>query len=170
MPCHERYHRSQCSSLLKMLGPVYLKLLSKAQQMPSWHAKGPHLELAPPTTLWNLLWPLTESCLLAGQCSQYGMCFSGLLTTPNAAPTIALVMTAAASQTTSIKLGYDYRACASGQQPHTGAECELGATASDSQNGNLTSQVLVCAPAGCTTAACVASECILMISSAVSIC
>ena len=100
----------------------------------------------------------------AGQCSQYGMCFSGMATTPNAAPTITLITNAAAPQTTSIKFGYSYQACASGQHPYTGAECEPGATASDSQNGNLTLQVLVCAPVACTTAACIESECILIIS------
>ena len=101
----------------------------------------------------------------AGQCSKYGICLSGLTITPNAAPTIALITTAAAPQTTSIKLGYSYRACAAGQQPYAGAECELGATAQDSQNGNLTTQVLVCTPAACTTAACVASESVVFLSS-----
>ena len=94
----------------------------------------------------------------AGQCSQYGICLAGLTTAPNAAPTITLLTTSAAPQITSIKLGYNYGACAPGQQPYAGAECELGATASDSQNGNLTMQVLVCAPAACTSAACIASE------------
>ncbi|DBA75405.1 TPA: hypothetical protein ACH3X1_010668 [Trebouxia sp. C0004] len=63
-----------------------------------------------------------------------------------------------APATTSIKLGTTYKACASGQHPTAGAECELGATAQDSQNGNLISQVLVCAPAACTTLACISSE------------
>ncbi len=94
----------------------------------------------------------------AGQCSMYGICLGIVSTTANTAPTINLITTAAAPATTSIKLGYTYKACASGQQPYTGAECELGATAQDSQNGNLTSQVLVCAPAACTTLACIASE------------
>lgn len=149
---------------------VNLGLLSKAQQTSSWHTNGLQLDSAPSPFFGNPLWSLTEDCALAGQCSQYGMCFSGALTTPNAAPTITLITSAAAPQTTSIKLGYTYGACASGQQPHTGAECELGATASDSQNGNLTSQVLVCAPTACTAAACVASECVLIIPPAVSKC
>ena len=96
--------------------------------------------------------------VLAGQCSKYGICLSGFSTIPNAAPTITLVTTPAAPQTTPIKQGYSYRACAPGQQPYAGAECELGATAWDSQNGNLTSRVLVCAPAACTTAACIAGQ------------
>ena len=99
-----------------------------------------------------------NSHMCAGQCSRYGVCLAGSLKTPNTATTITLVTTGAAPQTTSIKLGYRYGACAPGQQSYTGAECELGATASDSQRGNLTSQVLVCAPSACTTAACVASK------------
>ena len=146
-----------------LLHAVDLRLLSKAQRTLSQHAIGLQLDSAPPPIFENPLWSLTHRELnRAGQCSQYGMCLSGALATPNAAPTITLVTTVAAPQTTSIKLGYTYGACASGQQPHAGAECELGATASDSHNGNLTSQVLVCAPSACTTAACVASECILI--------
>ena len=88
----------------------------------------------------------------------YGICLGEVLTTANTAPTITLLTTTAAPATTSIKLGYTYTACAAGQQPSTGAECELGATAQDAQNGNLTAQVLVCSPAGCTSVACIASE------------
>ncbi len=102
--------------------------------------------------------PALQDVASAGQCSMYGICLGALSTDPNVAPTITLLTTAAAPVTTSIKLGYSYLACASGQQPATGAECELGATALDSQNGNLTSQVLVCAPAACTSVACIASE------------
>ena len=79
-------------------------------------------------------------------------------TTANTAPTITLLTTTAAPATTSIKLGYNYTACAADQQPSTGAECELGATAQDAQNGNLTASVLVCAPAVCTAASCVTSK------------
>ena len=93
-----------------------------------------------------------------GQCSMYGICLGIVSTASNTAPTISLITTAAAPATTTIKLGYTYKACASGQQPYTGAECELGATAQDGQNGNLTPQVLVCAPAACTALACFASE------------
>lgn len=93
-----------------------------------------------------------------GQCSMYGICLGIVSTTAKTAPTISLITTAAAPATTTIKLGYTYTACASGQQPYTGAECELGATAQDSQSGNLTSQVLVCAPAACITLACMASK------------
>ena len=77
-----------------------------------------------------------------GQCSLYGFCLSGIPTTStsNTAPTIALRTTAAAPATTSIKLGYNYTACEPGQQPYKGAECELGATAQDAQDGNLTSK------------------------------
>lgn len=88
----------------------------------------------------------------------YGICLGAVSTTLNAAPTITLLTTAVVPSTTPNKLGYSYTACALGQQPHTGAECELGATAQDSQNGNLTSQVLVCAPAACKSAGCVSSE------------
>ena len=95
-----------------------------------------------------------------GQCSLYGFCLSGSSTShvSNTAPTIALRTTAAAPATTSIKLGYNYTACAPGQQPYNGAECELGATAQDTQDGNLTSKVLVCAPATCTSAACMSGR------------
>ena len=88
----------------------------------------------------------------------YGICLGTATATANTAPTITLITTAAAPMTTTIKLGYSYKACAAGQQPRSGAECELGATAQDSQSGNLTSQVLACAPAACTSAACVASK------------
>ena len=103
---------------------------------------------------------LTQHVALAnaGQCSLYGVCLGALLQTANVAPSISLVTSAAAPPTTSIKQGYTYRACAPGQQPRPEAQCEPGATAQDSQDGSLTSQVLVCAPAACTTAACIASE------------
>ncbi len=94
----------------------------------------------------------------AGSCSLYGICLAAVTTTANTAPTITLLTTAAAPVTTSIKLGYDYASCASGQQPATGAECELGATALDAEDGNLTAAVLVCAPSVCTTPLCVSSK------------
>ena len=90
-----------------------------------------------------------------GQCSIYGFCLGSATSTPKAAPTIALRITAAAPATTSIKQGYNYTVCLPGQQPYKGAECELGATAQDAQAGNLTSRVLVCAPAACTSPACI---------------
>ena len=94
-------------------------------------------------------------CVCTGQCSVYGVCLGSTTSTPKTAPTIALRITAAAPATTSIKQGYNYTACLPGQQPYKGAECELGATAQDAQAGNLTSRVLVCAPAACTASACV---------------
>ena len=108
-------------------------------------------------------------CQPAGQCSMYGICLGIVPTTANTAPTISLITTAAAPATTTTKLGYTYKACAPGQQPYTGAECELGASAQDSQNGNLTSQVLVCAPAACTTLACIASESPTLLNSCVTL-
>ena len=94
----------------------------------------------------------------AGACSLYGICLAVATAAANTAPTITLLTTTAAPVTTTIKLGYSYTACASGQQPSSGAECELGATAQDSQNGNLTSSVLVCAPAVCTAPSCISSK------------
>ena len=94
----------------------------------------------------------------AGACSLYGICLAVATTAANTAPTISLITTAAAPATTTIKLGYTYTVCASGQQPYAGAECELGATAQDSQNGNLTASVLVCAPAVCTGLRCISSK------------
>ena len=88
----------------------------------------------------------------------YGICLAVATSAANTAPTISLITTAAAPATTTIKLGYTYKACASGQQPSAGAECELGATAQDSQNGNLTASVLVCAPAVCTGTQCISSK------------
>ena len=85
----------------------------------------------------------------------YGFCLGSAISTPKTAPTIALRITAAAPATTSIKQGYQYKACLPGQQPYQGTECELGATAQDAQAGNLTSRVLVCAPAACTAPACI---------------
>ena len=94
-----------------------------------------------------------------GSCSLYGVCLTSVVSTAhNTAPSISLLTTAAAPVTTSIKLGYSYAACAAGQQPAVGAECELGATASDAEDGNLTSAVLACAPSSCTTATCTASK------------
>ena len=100
-----------------------------------------------------------HSLCRTGQCSLYGFCLGGITSTSNTATTIALRTTAAAPATTSINLGYSYAACVPGQQPYKGAECELGATAQDAQNGNLTSKVLVCAPAICTAAACMSGRC-----------
>jgi len=88
----------------------------------------------------------------------YGICLAVATSAANTAPTITLITTVAAPATTSIKLGYTYEACASGQQPSAGAECELGATAQDGQNGNLTASVLVCAPAACTGPRCISSK------------
>ncbi len=93
-----------------------------------------------------------------GRCSVYGFCLSAVTSTSNTAPTITLRTTAAAPATTSIKLGSHYTACAPGQQPYKGAECELGATALDAQSGNLTASVLVCAPATCTASSCASGE------------
>jgi len=93
-----------------------------------------------------------------GRCSVYGFCLSAVTSTSNTAPTITLRTTAAAPATTSIKLGSHYTACAPGQQPYKGAECELGATALDAQSGNLTASVLVCAPATCMASSCASGE------------
>ena len=93
-----------------------------------------------------------------GHCSVYEFCLSAVTTTSNTPPTITLRTTAAAPVTTTIKLGYHYTACAPGQQPYKGAECELGATALDAQSGNLTTSMLVCAPATCTTSSCASGE------------
>lgn len=96
-----------------------------------------------------------------GSCSIYGICLTtanSAGSTYNTAPTISLVITAAAPATTSIKYGYTYTACGPSQQPAPEAECELGATARDAQNGDLTSAVLVCSPSSCTSAACIAGE------------
>ena len=105
-----------------------------------------------PLSFWS------DTSTIAGACSLYGICLAVATTAANTAPTISLITTAAAPATTTIKLGYTYTACPSGQQPYTGAECELGATAQDSQNGNLTTSVLVCAPAVCTGARCISSK------------
>lgn len=105
-----------------------------------------------------LLQPLLicTACALhgTGQCSVYGFCLGSATSTPRTAPAIDLRITAAAPASTSIKQGYSYTACLPGQQPYKGVECELGATAQDAQAGNLTSSVLVCAPAACTAPAC----------------
>ena len=104
-------------------------------------------------------WHAETPVFIVGSCSLYGVCLSSAASTSlNTAPSISLVTTAAAPVTTSIKLGQSYAACAKGQQPAVGAECELGATARDAQDGNLTPAVLVCAPASCTTATCLASK------------
>ena len=93
-----------------------------------------------------------------GRCSVYGFCLSAVTSTSKTLPTITLRTTAAAPVTTTIKLGYRYTACAPGQQPYKGAECELGATALDAQGGNLTASVLVCAPATCMASSCASGE------------
>ena len=127
----------------------------------------------PPQCLYNLLLtfntvkaalqPATsvvcpDTSAIAGACSLYGICLAVATSAANTAPTISLITTAPAPATTTIKLGYTYMACASGQQPSAGAECELGATAQDGQNGNLTASVLVCAPAACTGLRCISSK------------
>ncbi len=93
-----------------------------------------------------------------GRCSVCGFCLSAVTSMSNTPPTVTLRTTAAAPVTTTIKLGYHYTACAPGQQPYKGAECELGATALDAQSGNLTASVLVCAPATCTASSCASGE------------
>ena len=94
-----------------------------------------------------------------GTCSLYGVCLTSVVSSAhNTAPSMSLLTTAAAPVTTSIKLGYSYTACAPNQQPAVGAECELGATAKDAQDGDLTSQVLACAPSSCTDASCIAGR------------
>lgn len=100
-----------------------------------------------------------QALLSTGSCSIYGICLTGVVSaSSNTAPTISLVTTAAAPMTTSVKYGYSYTVCAAGQLPAVGTECELGATARDAQNGDLTAAVLVCAPSTCTSAACIAGK------------
>ncbi len=53
--------------------------------------------------------------------------------------------------TVSLKQYSSYAACASGVSPSSTALCETGATATDTQDGSLTSNVLACAPASCTS-------------------
>ena len=88
----------------------------------------------------------------AATCSSYGVCLSTVsTTTTNTAPTIALRTTTALPATVNVKQYSTYAACASGASPTTAVPCELGATATDTQDGTLTSVVNTCAPSTCTS-------------------
>ncbi len=91
-------------------------------------------------------------CVLAATCSQYGVCLTTVsTTTTNTAPTITLRTTTALPATVNVKQYSTYAACASGVTPTTALLCELGATATDTQDGTLTSVVNTCAPSTCTS-------------------
>ena len=91
-------------------------------------------------------------CLCAATCSQHGVCLTTVSTTAtNTAPSIVLRTTAALPATVNVKQYSTYAACASGVPPTTAAPCELGATATDTQDGTLTSVVNSCPPSTCTS-------------------
>lgn len=93
-------------------------------------------------------------CALAASCSKYGVCLSSISTVAtNTAPSISLRTTAALPATVNVKQYSAYAACASGAYPTAAAPCELGATATDPQDGALTSVVNICAPSTCTSTA-----------------
>ena len=96
--------------------------------------------------------PECAVCVVAATCSQYGVCLSSVSTTAtNTAPSIALHTTAALPSTVNVKQYSTYAACASGVAPTTALLCELGAIATDIQDGTLTSVINSCAPSKCTS-------------------
>lgn len=91
-------------------------------------------------------------CVCAATCSQHGVCLTTVSTTPvNTAPALTLRTAAALPATVNIKQFSTYAACAPGVPPTAALPCELGATATDAQDGVLTTAVNSCAPSSCTS-------------------
>ena len=77
-------------------------------------------------------------CFCAASCSKYGVCLSSISTTAvNTAPSIALQISSALPAIVNVNQYSTYAACASGVSPTSAAPCELGATATDAQDGTF---------------------------------
>ena len=86
---------------------------------------------------------------VAGACGLNGVCLSSPSFTKNTAPRIQLNTTIVPA-TFNLTFGTSYTACGRGVVPSLAKPCEPGASASDQQDGNITSKVVACPSAGCT--------------------
>jgi hypothetical protein len=64
--------------------------------------------------------------------------------TPNSPPAVTLLTTPSLGRIVEVAAGYDYQVCRRGQVPTPAAPCELGATAADAEDGDLTPFILMC--------------------------
>ena len=93
-------------------------------------------------------------------CSPTGFCASGRFAEPyNAQPTINLNATAATQGgVVLVPKGWDYKACARGEQGWQSQPCETGANAFDAEDGDLTARIVTCPPDSCIAAGCAGHE------------
>lgn len=98
-----------------------------------------------------LVCPRTERVCGPGACSSTGLCLTDLAPEPpqRAPPTIALRTSDLLGAAISVKQFSTYAACGEGQIPELGAPCDLGTTAADTTDGDLSASVLTCPPSAC---------------------
>ncbi|KAL0029268.1 hypothetical protein WJX79_006326 [Trebouxia sp. C0005] len=87
-------------------------------------------------------------CTSTGACGLDGVCLTSPSYTKNTAPQLVLNTTILPA-TFNLTYGSSYTACARGVLPSLAVPCEPGASASDRQDGNITSKVVACPSAGC---------------------
>lgn len=88
--------------------------------------------------------PPGEELCPDNECSKGGLCQTAapaLEPAPNQPPTISLNTVDAVGPSVTLKRGVDYRVCGGKAEPTTDAPCELGATAFDPEDGNITAKV-----------------------------
>ncbi|KAK3274903.1 hypothetical protein CYMTET_16937 [Cymbomonas tetramitiformis] len=113
--------------------------------------------------------PMGESlCADDVSCSVQGTCIEDLSRLDidkekvvNALPTVTLLFTAAVPTAyVSVKQHSEYRECREGEELNSGGEllCEPGATANDTEDGDLTARVLACPPESCLGSGCAGHE------------
>ena len=98
------------------------------------------------------------SCQAAGACSKFGVCLPSTSLASNTAPNLTLD-TSILGLTIQVNQSSTYAACSSGVKPSTAAPCELGGSATDAQDGNLTANILACPPSSCLSTYCTGEIC-----------
>ncbi|KAK9804848.1 hypothetical protein WJX72_008548 [[Myrmecia] bisecta] len=127
-------------------------------------SKGQTVSVNRTITIQKTCPPGEHLCSNQVDCSEGGTCVSDLQAgspskpKANSPPTIALMLATALPAVVSVKRGILYGVCAAGQQPTADLPCELGVTASDSEDGDRTAQVLSCPPAACLAQGCPGHE------------
>ncbi|KAK3233264.1 hypothetical protein CYMTET_56422 [Cymbomonas tetramitiformis] len=109
--------------------------------------------------------PMTESLCSDGiSCSKQGVCMGDLDNTGldsnanvviNSPPTIELL---ASTTFVEVRQHQVYAACVEGDAKNAEVECEPGVAAYDTEDGDLSSQVLVCPPSSCIAVGCPGHE------------
>ena len=97
--------------------------------------------------------------LPAGACSKYGVCLPSTSVASNTAPNLTLD-TSVLGLTVQVNQSSTYAACSSGVKPSLAAPCEPGGSATDTQDGNLTANILACPPSSCLSTYCTGEICL----------